>query len=182
MNIYIPQHLRKIGVIKQLCQMVQAYGDPENPYYLEATGAFDNYKYCLKLDPVKRFLSLCIPESKYIDSDQDYDAVLSYLSALFYSVKGTLKVFEYMKKYLGLEFQGEIVYTTKYVEFSLKNLKVDDESIFSEAMRDFLNALLYFQEFIFNSNIIGISIESEIKNKLSAGIITYHLEEVTNKK
>lgn len=150
--------------------MIQEY----SKYYEETTGAFDDYRYCLKLDPVKRFLNMCIEENL----DQDYESIINYLSRLFYSVKGTTKVFDYMKNYLGLEFEGEIIYTTRYIEFTLKNLKVNDESLFYEYLEDFLSALLYFEEFRTTAKTIRLEIANKIENELSSGIVCYKSQEI----
>ena len=83
MKIHVPIHLRKIEVIDQMCKMIEEYG--EN-FYIDTTDSFENYYYYLKLDPVKRFLNLCISRSD-LYSGQDYEVVINYLSRLFYSVK-----------------------------------------------------------------------------------------------
>mgnify|MGYP006874776195 FL=1 len=53
-------------------------------------------------------------QSIFIAGSQNYADVVNYLTALFYSVKGTQKVLEYMKKYLGFQ-DKEIIYDAKTI-------------------------------------------------------------------
>ena len=73
MKIHVPIHLRKIEVIDQMCKMIEEYG--EN-FYIDTTDSFENYYYYLKLDPVKRFLNLCI--SKCLSDLSYFMAKTSY--------------------------------------------------------------------------------------------------------
>jgi hypothetical protein len=92
MKIFIPKNLTNIEIISQLKKMIDGYED----YYEETSNPFDNYYYYLKNDDVKRFISLCLDETK-IDSSQEYSEVLNYICRLFYSVKGTPLVFDYIE-------------------------------------------------------------------------------------
>lgn len=175
MKIYVPKHLQKIGVIKQLCALIDEYS---KNYYKEEANSFDDYRYCLKLDPVRRFISLCIPEEKMNLGDQSYEEVTNYIYKMFYSVKGTTKVFEYMTKYLNLVFDGEVVYNTKYVEFSIKDLEVTDENLFYEYLEEFLDALLYFDVFYNDAKTINLVIANEIENSISFGDAVYTNTEI----
>ena len=91
MIIYIPKHIRNIGVVNTMCELIEGY----NGSVYESN--FNNYYYYLNTDPVNRFLHICISESD-IGNEEKYNNVINYISKLFYSVKGTLKVFDFMKK------------------------------------------------------------------------------------
>ena len=61
MNIYIPKHIREIGVVDTMCDLIGDYADPEKGYSLDPTTAFNNYYYYLNTDPVNRFLHFVYP-------------------------------------------------------------------------------------------------------------------------
>ena len=62
MNLYIPENLKNITVISQLCRMIEDYAN----YYSEAPeNAFNDYDFYLSNDPVKAFINLCIPEETF---------------------------------------------------------------------------------------------------------------------
>ena len=87
MRIYIPQHLKKLGIFEDLCKMVLKYEES----YVSPVSSFDDYQSYMKIDPVMRFIGYCIKE---VREDQDYQVVLEYLTRMFYSVRGTRKVFD----------------------------------------------------------------------------------------
>ena len=169
MRIYVPTHLRKLGILKNFCDMIQAYEKD----YSEGTGSFDDYQTYLKIDPVRRFISLCIPET-----DQDYETVLSYLTRLFYSLRGTTKVFEYMKSMLGLEFEGEVIYTTRTLGFTLAEIKGDDAAVFDQYLREFLGALVYFENLDYRVTNLTIRVENVVPFKVGAGLVTWKKHEL----
>ena len=169
MKVYIPSHLRKIEIIDQLAKMIQEYS---TKYYESNSDSFDNYYYDLKNDPVKKFLNLCIPENS-IAGDQDYEEVINYLAKLFYSVKGTIKVFDYMKSFLNLKFDGDIVYTTNNIEFSISEISLNDENQFYESLRDFLDALLYYRNLETNIDTINLILTGDIENYVGSNLTCY---------
>ena len=167
MKIYIPEHLRNLPIVDQMYKLIVGY---EN-YYEENPDSFDDYYYNLKNDPVKRFLYLTIPEdSLNLGDSQNYEDIINYISRLFYSVKGTVKVFDYMKKYLNLQFDGEIEYTVRYIKFKLTSISVQNENLFYESLKDFLNALLYFQEMGINLDNVDLVIKGNISNSVGSNI------------
>ena len=74
MDLYIPEHLRKIGVIKQLCTLVEEYS---KVYEENIEDSFDDYNYSLKVDPVKKFINMCLPEESVYGPKQEGDPDLS---------------------------------------------------------------------------------------------------------
>lgn len=177
MNIYIPSHLRKLRIVDQLYRMMHeyitgelndgvGYGDSE-------VSSFDDYQYMLKLDPVKKFISMCITEDDLPES-QDYESVVNYLSHLFYSVKGTAKVFEYMKKYFTrLHMSEDIIYSTSNMSISIDYLEVGDQGTFEEALMGFIDALVYTQEVKKEIGRIKLIISETIKTDIGCFAVPY---------
>lgn len=166
MKIYIPDHLKSLKIIEQMDQMIKEYS---SKYYTSNSDSFNDYYYSLMSDPVKKFVSLCISKDS-INESQDYEEVINYISKLFYSVKGTIKVFDYMKTYLGLVFEGDLVYSTQYIEFKLSDLTLSDENLFYESLTDFLDALLYYRELRINIDSIDLDLTGDINNFIGATI------------
>ena len=155
-----------------MCKLIQEY---VNSGKLEdRTTAFDNYYYYLKVDPVKRFLHFCIDKWEDGEREESYESVITYLSKLFYSVKGTVKVLDYMRRYLNLNII-ELIYTVEELSFTIEvvNLVNIDEKIFYDALVDFLKALLYFKNLNIKIELINLNISNELYNYLGTGVVTY---------
>jgi len=174
MEIFIPNHLRRIVVVEQLYEMIQEYS--EN-YYEDVTSSFDDYQYYQKLDAVKRFIGMVYEKPDDI-SDEEYESIVNYLSRLFYSVKGTLKVFDFIEEYLDLEIE-DLSYTIRELSITIKNLDTTDVTKFYENLEEFCAALLYFEEFNATIETINLVVDSEIITKVSADVIPYNTEEFT---
>ena len=175
MKIYIPKHIEKIGVVHKMCELLQAYIDSD--YSINTEDSFNDYYYYLNTDPVKKFLHFCIKDNEDwqdLHPGEDYESVINYVSRLFYSVKGTYKVFEFMKKYLGFEIT-DIVYTVKNLSFTIKEVTlVDiDEKVFYDSLIDFLSALLYFDKVDIKIELINLWISNKLINYTGANIVTY---------
>ena len=174
MNIYIPKHIRKIGVVSKMCELIELYSS--NPdLYLDPTTSFNDYYYYLKTDPVNRFLHICIPESTWTELHpiEDYESCISYLSRLFYSVKGTIQALEYIKSYLGLEMTYK--YTVESLKITIKEITLTeiDEKIYYDALIDFLNALLYFRKVEIKIELIKLHLGNSLHNYTGSCIVTY---------
>lgn len=172
MNLYIPKHLRRLKIIDDMCKLIQEYVD--EGLLEDRTTAFDNYLYYLKVDPVKRFLHFCINSWEDGDREENYESVIKYLSKLFYSVKGTVKVLEYMQRYLNLKITN-IIYSVEVLSFTIEEVTlVDiDEKIFYDALIDFLEALLYFKNVNIRIELINLHLSNELNNFVGSGAITY---------
>lgn len=167
MKIFIPKNLTNIEIISQLKKMIDGYAE----YYEETSGSFDNYYYYLKNDDVKRFITLCISEET-LDSSQEYSEVINYISRLFYSVKGTPLVFNYIEKYLGIKLKN-IVYTAETISFEVEEIETFNINSFVNSLRNFLSALLYYGELTSTIEMINLIIKGEIHTNVSSGIIRY---------
>lgn len=167
MKIFIPKNLTNIEIISQLKKMIDGYAE----YYEETSGSFDNYYYYLKNDDVKRFITLCISEET-LDSSQEYSEVINYISRLFYSVKGTPLVFNYIEKYLGIKLKN-IVYTAETISFEVEEIETFNINSFVNSLRNFLSTLLYYGELTSTIEMINLIIKGEIHTNVSSGIIRY---------
>lgn len=167
MKIYIPQHLLKLPLIKNLSDLIQAYAEERS-----GQGEWED-NWLDRNDPVIKFLRLCITESMIDTSTQTLDSVIGYLSKLFYSVKGTSKVFEYINKYLGLDIVGDITYSVNSLSLRISNVSQTDETTFSTSLQEFLEALLYFREFHLEMDGVDLTIQSSISNNVGGESMTY---------
>ncbi len=175
MNIYIPKHIRNIKVVGKMCDLIEKY--TESGMYVDSTkDSFNNYYYYLKTDPVNRFLHFCISETDWEENhpDEEYESVIAYISRMFYSVKGTCQVLEYMKRYLDLNITN-IRYTVKKLSFTIPEITLIDidEKIYYDALIDFLSALLYFREADIKIELINLWLSNTLRNYTGAQIITY---------
>lgn len=174
MRIYIPQHLREVEIIDQLYRMIEAYGQE---YSDTTTNSFGDYQISQTSDPVKKFLEQCIPESS-IGENQDYEEVINYLSKLFYSVKGTIKIFEYMERFLGLNLDGEILYDSQKITINFVDLSVSNEALFYQLLKDFLDALITYTELDTNIGTVNLNIENSFNAYVGGSLRSYQKIEV----
>lgn len=167
MKIFIPKNLTNIEIISQLKKMIDGYAE----YYEETSESFENYYYYLKNDDVKRFIGLCIEEDT-LDKTQEYSEVLNYISRLFYSVKGTPVVFDYIEKYLNIKLKN-IIYTADTISFEIEKIDTYNINTFVNSLRNFLSALLYYGELTSTIEMINLIIKGEIHTNVSSGIVRY---------
>lgn len=170
MNIYIPKNLLEIPVIKQMVDMLSYYSENVKT---EEKYPFQYYNNSQIIDPVKEFIELCISSQSYPET-QDKENISNYLTRLFYSVKGTVKVFELMETYLGISFIGEVTYNTEFIEFGIDKVLVDNEELFYQLLVDFLNSLLYFRELRVSSSTTDLLINGNISNSIGSGISVFN--------
>jgi len=168
MKIYIPKHLREIKIIEQLYQMMTSYGEQA----VDEIDSFSDFQWSLSNDPVKRFLGLCIPK-RDDQTSEDYSSNINYLATLFYSVKGTYKVFDYLLYYGVIDSdKSKINYTARSISIEIGEILVGKD-LFCSAMEDFLKTLLYFESLEIIIDSAGINLEGSIVNHLGHGEIYY---------
>lgn len=172
MKIYIPEHLRKIDIINQLYLMINEYSITYGSTNQYRQTSLSDYQKTLSSDPVKNFIKLCISENN-IREDEDYEEVINYLSKLFYSVKGTIKVFEYMSKFLNLDLDGDIIFDSKEVTINFKSLNVSNESLFYNYLKLFLDSLICYTKLNTNISSIDLTIDGEFINYVGGNIRSY---------
>ena len=78
-----------------------------------------------------------------------------------------------MRSFLGLQFEGDIVYTSKVLSFSLSGIKGSDASLFNSYLKEFIESLLYFETMDYKLSEISITIKSDTEAYTSNNIITY---------
>ena len=96
---------------------------------------------------------------------------------MFYSVKGTCKVFEYMKNYLDIKFEEThkipYIYTVRRLEINIEKASIDDETLYYDAIKGFLDTLLYFEELDLNINKFELNLDERLENYLQLGNVCY---------
>lgn len=153
MKIFIPSHLRTLTVVDQLAKMVTAYSESKS-----ANSSIEE-----TTDPVKKFVKMVIkPEN----CPQNYADVIDYITAVFYTVKGTFKVIEYMKMYLGFS-DDSIVYSPESISIG-ETGETDNDNLYISALKGFLNELLYFGETKTDAATGNLKIETTVTAKVLA--------------
>jgi hypothetical protein len=172
-RIYIPQHLKKLGIFRDLGRMVEEY---EKTYH-DTTSSFTDYQNYMKIDPVLRFVSFCIKQ-KDGQTEEEYMAILEYVTRLFYSVRGTRRVLDYIGRYLGIKFIGNPIYTVKSISFSIANqMEWYDVSLFNTYLLDFLSTLLYYENISYKVDL-NLEITETKDTYLGVGIKTYKVYKI----
>ena len=173
MKIYIPKHLlNRIPIINQLYRMVLGYStifgeEKDEDYYYY-------YYYDQRLDDVARLIEYLLPNSS---KEQ-----VNYLSRLFYSVKGTCKVFEYILEYdLFQTNKGEkkdtdtiITYDSQTISITLSSLPDGlTYDVFCEYLEKFLAALVWFENLNISIGSSTVEISGTITTCLLSGSNEY---------
>lgn len=170
MKIYIPSHLRNIGVIEMLYQMIK-----NTPDTADSTDSFSDYRYTLRTDPVRKFLNLTYPSAW---SEQDKENKINYLSSLFYSVKGTFKVLDYiiafgiLSDWEDRDSVNKITYSSRKISIHLKSIGTD-KTLFCDYLEKFLCALLYFDELDITIDEISSDIADNAVISINSGYSYY---------
>lgn len=189
MKLYVPSHLRNIPVLDMLCRMISLYS---STYYEDYYSSFDDfYNFYIKIDPIKRFLNLVLSKEKFGNiSEEGYEEYINYLATLFYSVKGTVRIFDYIIKYLASEDTFTIdpdtfFYNTSSlnIDISLRDTKLNG-NLFYGCLVDFLDSLLYYNKEMSNINVkdLELVVGDEIKAYIGRNVTNYLEFDVKNKK
>lgn len=158
---------------------VDKYNDPNVKVELDSVESFNDYKYNLKEDPVLKFINLCIPETE--ENKDEYESIVTYLSKLFYSVKGTRYVIDYIKEYLtpdkGILEINDVTLKNNSVIISIGDVDDKDVTEIRSMFKEFIDALLYNRtgsgdDITIDGEII-LNITSEITCYTSIYNITY---------
>ena len=172
MKIYVPSHLRNLEIVNRFCELISGYSD----YYVDPSNSFnDFYNFYVKGDPVSRFITLVKPQ--LTESSEVYENSVKYLTTLFYSVKGTSYIFDYMKLYLpNVEIVGDIYYNGLYLSIHVSQLSMtSDETLFYDSFSEFLDALIYYDKG--GSSVIvdntRLTIEGDTTSRMSTKLINY---------
>ena len=182
MVIFIPSHLEKtIPIVSQMSSMInkytELYGDEDS------LGSFDYYYSHYSIDPIKRFIELCLSKEDYPgesnELDNSYSEVVNYLVKKFYSVKGTSFVFDYMEKYLNFKFTGGYRYSVTGAEFTILSVKTTDLAVFIKTMEEFLSALLYFGNLSATIETATLTVEDSVNSYINVEVDRFKKFEAT---
>ena len=128
----------------------------------------------MKIDPILRFVGFCIKQ-KEGQTEEEYKAILEYVTRLFYSVRGTRRVFDYISRYLGIRFIGNPIYTVKTISFSIANqTEWYDVSLFNSYLLEFLDTLLYYESISYKVDL-NLEVTENKELYFGAGVKTYKI-------
>lgn len=201
MNIFIPKYLReRVKIIDQLYNMIRAYYEEYSQTKEE--DSFDQFRFSRRNDYVVRFLDYVIP-TKYITTEVNGETVtvedkttretaLNYLSKLFYSVKGTYKVLDYLIDYNILNADEnwwnlnnlnnnkvDISYTARSIDVKVDELPDGlDRELYCDYLEKFLCALLYFEFLTINIGKMSTSMSEKTEVYLNRGQSFYQAFEI----
>lgn len=177
-KIYIPQHLKKIPIISNFYNLLNAY-ETENPMRTVDTYVIGNISEVIeqkKEDPVYYFI-WNIVENNYKNFSINYkNNLVTYLTKLFYSVKGTCKVFDFMESKLFLSFSSYPTFENGNLKFQLKKVIDFNENAstnFSQAIKNFLARLLYFKESENTYGTVTITVVETFEYEINSNVIPY---------
>lgn len=201
MNIFIPKYLReRVKIIDQLYNMIRAYYEEYSQTKEE--DSFDQFRFSRRNDYVVRFLDYVIP-TKYITAEVNGETItvedkttretaLNYLSKLFYSVKGTYKVLDYLIDYDILNADEnwwnlnnlnnnkvDISYTARSIDIKVDKLPDGlDRELYCDYLEKFLCALLYFEFLTINIGKMSTSMSEKTEVYLNRGQSFYQAFEI----
>lgn len=162
MKIFIPPHIRKIGVVQDLCSLITGYAELKLNQEKEKDSLDHFYYYkTLSYDSVKSFIGICKSYNNQNDNSI-IESEINYITNLFYSVKGTIKVFEYLTRFLDIvldDYNYDIRTGELYINLNVdtyNNIFMKDEETFKNSFEKFLKAVLYIKNLSIN-----VSIEKE---------------------
>lgn len=167
MTIYIPKHLHQLEIIQTLVKMLQYYEDNKETGEIEN---FDQLYYLYSLDPVKRFIEMCITS---VGDDQDYDQVINYYVNKFYHCKGTQRVLQMMGESLGINFEAPPIYNNSNIVLQISEIKISNISTWSEALKDFLDQLLYYDQIQMTIENLRLQIQDTLEGSVGSSLILY---------
>lgn len=171
MKIYIPKHIRSIPIIDSLRKMMLEYSKRKK----ETVDSFSGYKDSLKVDPVYQFLNLVYPEGW-----EDKDTKLAYLSNLFYRVKGTYKVIDFLVSFgiLGSweEPAGKATYNGRKISIYIPKIKYDRD-LYCTYLKNFLDALLFFDELFIEVGEIEMEVKGDVSSRIEHNTFNYRYYE-----
>ena len=159
-----------------LYNMILGY---ENSASTDDSDSFSDYRYTLKTDPVRKFLNLIYPSDwRTRDGETVTKEKINYLSSLFYSVKGTFKVLDYITAFGILtdwttkDTTSVLTYTARKISVKVKSISVD-KNLFCDYFEKFLCALLYFDELDISVDKVITEITDSAVSSINHGLWFY---------
>lgn len=174
MKIYIPKHIRSLPIIDNLRRMMSEYSKRKTEKG-EDIDSFSGYKDSLKVDPVYKFLSLVFPEGW-----TDKETKLTYLSNLFYRVKGTYKVIDFLVSFGVLGSwegpEGKATYNGRKIVVYIPKIKFDRD-LYCTYLKNFLDTLLFFDELFIEIGEIDMEVKGDVSSRIEHGTFNYRCYE-----
>lgn len=168
LKLKIPENLLSIPVVSQMKLMWD--------FYEESLGQENNNISTIsneELNGIKAFIDKCLEDESLIASDEETVNVANYLVKLFYSLKGTPKVFEYMKNYLGIDFSEDPVYKDFSISMKIGEIETTEISAYFKLLCKFIRDLLYYYELSIIIDTVNLFISSNLTSNIGAGVVTY---------
>lgn len=182
-SIYIPNHLKKFKIISDFYNMLTEY---ESQHPMRGSDDFlkgDIEEVVMKNqeDPVYYFI-WCIVKNKLMDVTKDSEYIhnlVLYLTKLFYCVKGTMKIFDFMEKYLHLKFAespkfengNTLIFKLEEISGFPSEFSVD----FDNALQNFLSRLIYSSDFGYSYEKIELTIDYSFKQLITSDLKVYRI-------
>lgn len=173
MKIYIPNHLRQLKIVNQLCKMIEKYNDIG---YKKYTDPYEYYYSSVNNDPVKKFIGICL--SDHIKQIEELENIVNYFTKFFYSIKGcNEKIIDSLKTRIGLdietyEFKKRGTLVTLNIELnSIPEVVSSNEKFFMKSLVDFLESLILLDttyiiiktQKLVISDEINVMVQSDLK-------------------
>lgn len=135
-------HLMELPILQQLVKMYEEY---QGGYYEDSESSYQSYYSSSDIDPVRDFVETLVGPTLEEETEADYENVLNYITRMFYSVKGTTKVFDYMERFFpGFKRSGDIIYDGDTLSLAIVlDSALDNTVEFRTALLEFLQSLLY---------------------------------------
>lgn len=198
MKVYIPKHLRTIPIINKLYNIIDAYSKWNHQYqdsfsdyqfslktdpvlrFLGVTKVGNNIKF---MDGSENYTwtggnsvvresdgEIIFDDERLLKiAEETKKSELLYLTTLFYSVKGTYVVFEYLKKFDVLKL-GKITYTTKIIKLEIEEIPGNlEKDYFCDLFEEFLAALLYFEKLYIIIDSVKLDINAVADTTIGIG-------------
>lgn len=182
-NIYIPNHLKKLKIISDFYNMLTTY-ETENPLRTSddfLVGDIDEVVKVNQGDPVYYF-TWCVLRDKVLSEGYNNEYlhnIVTYITKLFYCVKGTMKVFDFMEKYLNLEFAESAKFengnTLVFKLGKVSGFSSEFSVNFDNALRKFLSRLIYSSSFCHSYESIELTIGGDLKQTISSNVKVYRI-------
>lgn len=197
MKIYVKEYLRKIPILERMCNMIIAYA---SSYSENDTDNYSDYRDTLNFDDVARFIDYVSPDLDEFklrfrgETEEELKERrknhVNYLIALFYSVKGTYKVLDYLTEYdmfqthknerlQGQDTTSKISYSTRSITITIVSIPESlDRDMFCTYLEKFLCSLLYFENLTITIEGIGVSMKDTTTVSLNHGDAYYQYYEI----
>ena len=78
-----------------------------------------------------------------------------------------------MKDFLGIDFLNEPTYNNSNIVLQISEIKISNISIWSEALKDFLDALLYYDQIQMTIENLRLQIQDTLEGSVGSSLILF---------